>query len=347
MLLLPPRFVRIGFALTLTAAALPLTAAESQPARGWNRERAFEYLETRQQDWAAWKPAQKAGGACISCHTGLSYMLARRVIGESRPRPVERDLVEGVKTRLLNHPPMAMLKEPGVEAVLNLLTLALQRRSAAAALDAAEQVAMKRLWDTQIKEGGAQGSWQWFEYDLHPVESEHSAFYGATLAAMSLSAYPPQDAARHEALRGYLQREASKQPLHNRLALIAFNAALGKEDQRAVLKDLWAKQSSDGGWTTAALGPWAKHDDAPADSGSNSYATGFAAYAARQAGVACSDPNLRRALAWLTQRQDPASGAWHAVSMNNKYDAGSMQSKFMSDAASGFAAAALVSCPAE
>lgn len=306
----------------------------------WDRQKAVEYLETRQQQWAEWKPAKKAGGACVSCHTGLSYLLSRRVLAEGEPRPVERDLVQGVRTRLLNHPPKAMLQDEGAEAILNLLALSLQRRDRKAPPDEAERVALKRLWDAQIREGEARGGWTWFMHELHPVESEHSAFYAATLAELALSAYPKAEAERVALMRDYVARELPKQPLHNRLAWAAFTHA--KKD--AVLRDLWAAQSEDGGWTNAALGPWAKHEDAPADSGSNGYATAWAAYAARQAGASCTEPGMKRALDWLTQKQDRATGAWNAVSMNKPYPAGSMQSKFMTDMATGFAAAALLSC---
>jgi len=48
-----------------------------------------------------------------------------------------------------------------------------------------------------------------------------------------------------------------------------------------------------------------------------------------------------RALDWLRTHQDPGTGAWPAVSMNKIYPAGSMEEKFMQDAATAYAAAAL------
>jgi hypothetical protein len=44
---------------------------------------------------------------------------------------------------------------------------------------------------------------------------------------------------------------------------------------------------------------------------------------------------------WLKAHQDLQTGVWPAVSMNKKYPAGSMQEKFLQDAATAFAAAAL------
>ncbi len=124
---------------------------------------------------------------------------------------------------------------------------------------------------------------------------------------------------------------------------IAFSAKHDEESKSAVLKDLWAAQSSDGGWSTAALGPWPAREKKPAHSGANPYATAWAAFTAREAGVECSDAGLKRAIGWLAQHQDPATGAWNSVSMNKVHSKGSSTSKFMPDAATG-AAAVLIGC---
>ncbi|MBI4905765.1 MAG: hypothetical protein HY820_19180 [Acidobacteria bacterium] len=325
----------LGFAVVMS---MPLAGEE------WDRAKAFQYMEGRQQEWADWKPAQKPGGPCISCHTGLAYLLARRATGEQQPRPLEKQLVEGVQTRLLEHEPLTMFKNAGVESILNLLALSVQRRDKDAPLSKADEIAMKRLWETQLREGEESGAWTWFVLELHPFESEHSVFYGAALAEKALAAYPNNQLAGVEALRGYLRKEAAKQPLHNRLAWIAFSPSAGKSAKAAVLRDLWRVQAGDGGWTSASLGPWAKREKAPPDTGSNGYATAWAAYAARQAGAKCEEPGMKRALRWLRSNQDAASGAWKSVSLNKVYPEGSMQRGFMTDAATGYAAAALLGC---
>jgi hypothetical protein len=48
-----------------------------------------------------------------------------------------------------------------------------------------------------------------------------------------------------------------------------------------------------------------------------------------------------RAWEWLKSHQDRQSGAWPAVSMNKRYPDGSMQERFLRDAATAFAAMAL------
>ncbi len=55
-------------------------------------------------------------------------------------------------------------------------------------------------------------------------------------------------------------------------------------------------------------------------------------------------PGLKRAIGWLAKHQDPATGAWNSVSMNKVHPKGSMTSKFMTDAATGYAAAVLIGC---
>ncbi len=311
---------------------------------GWDRTKALQFLEARQQKWADWKPAQKHGGACISCHTGLPYLAARRALGEKQASAVERDLVQGVKARVLANPPIATLQEVGAEAVLNLLTLSTRRKSEKEPLEEVDQLALKRLWESQLKEGETKGYWTWINAELHPADSEHSNYYGAALSQLALSAYPVGADSGVVQHQNYMKREMEKQPLHHRLARIAFASKKDKDVRAVVLRDLWVAQSSDGGWSTAALGPWSKQEMAPPDSGSNAYATAWAAHTARESGVSCSDKRMKRALDWLEKNQDVETGAWNSVSMNKVYPEGSIQSKFMTDAATGYAVAALVGC---
>ncbi len=60
------------------------------------------------------------------------------------------------------------------------------------------------------------------------------------------------------------------------------------------------------------------------------------------AGVPRAHPQLVRALDWLRSHQDRESGYWAAESMNKQYEPGSMPVRFMRDAATSFAALALL-----
>jgi hypothetical protein len=112
--------------------------------------------------------------------------------------------------------------------------------------------------------------------------------------------------------------------------------------RKSLVDEVAGKQQADGGWTIESLGPWKAHAEAPPSTGSNSYATGYVAFALQKAGVARSNPTLVRALAWLRSHQDLQSGSWPAESMNKQYPPNSMQVRFMQDAASEFATLALL-----
>ncbi|MFN8061106.1 MAG: hypothetical protein U0Q12_18245 [Vicinamibacterales bacterium] len=313
-------------------------------ASGWDAPKAFEFLEARQRQWAAWPSARKAGGPCISCHSGLSYLLASREVGDATPRPAERDLVAGVVQRASATPPTSTLPDPGAEAVLNLLTLSLQRRASTARVSDAERAALATLWERQIRDGADKGSWTWVDAELDPFDAAHSSYFGTALAVLALSPYPEQPADRLAETTSYLRRRIDRQPLHHKLAYLAFTRPTDRTLTDSILDATWHAQSADGGWTTASMGPWLPHEGNPPDAGSNAYTTAWAAYALHRFGIACADRRLGRALDWLERRQDRGSGGWPAVSMNKVYPRGSIQEGFMTDAATGFAAAALVAC---
>jgi hypothetical protein len=177
------------------------------------------------------------------------------------------------------------------------------------------------------------------------MDTDYSNFYGAMLAERALSTYPSVNPEGRALLQDFMKRNLPKQPLHNKLAWIALRTDKQRDQATvtAILDKLWAKQWKDGGWTTAALGPWDPHPDAPADPGSHAYATTWAAFITRQSGVGCSVPQMKKALDWLAKHQDPETGSWRSPSMSKEYPRDSMPAKFMSDAATGFAAAALIS----
>src|SRR5438128_11231395 len=84
--------------------ALPAFCAD------WSPRLAADYLDSRQKAWFAW-PAANAGenGPCLSCHTGLTYLLARpalsRALGESAPTAYESGLLDALRRRLDKKPP--------------------------------------------------------------------------------------------------------------------------------------------------------------------------------------------------------------------------------------------------
>jgi squalene-hopene/tetraprenyl-beta-curcumene cyclase len=304
----------------------------------WNPKAAAQYLETRQKEWLSFAPAKAAGGPCVSCHTGLTYLIARpgieRVLGAQSK--YDEGLLNGLRTRLDGETPKPTPGK-GTESVIAALLLRDER-------------ALERMWALQIREGDLKGAWPWFNLKLDPWETADSAFFGASLAAIAVASADadyrtrPGAADRAADLQAYLLREAPAQPLHNRLALLwastTWSNLLSKQARRAILDDVLAKQQPSGAWTIDALGPWKKPLHNPASE--ENYATAWATFVLLKSGIKPSEPAVARALKWLAAHQDPSTGAWPATSMNKDYEPGSVPLHFMQDAATAFAFTALL-----
>ncbi len=333
-------------AVVLALIVLPAVCGD------WNSKLAADYLDSRQKQWLAWAPAMRSGSPCVSCHTGLTYLLARpalrHAVGETEPTQYESALLNSLRGRVAKTDPKELFpgsKEQkaaealGVEAIL-------------AALFLGSEQALDRMWSLQLKEGDSAGAWTWNEFNLDPWETPQSAFFGASLAAMATSqtskGYRERpDVSEHiAALTAYLRRAQSSQPLHNRVVLLwaasKDRSLVSDEVRKNILDEVWRAQASDGGWSLEGIGHWIKHSEAPPQPGSNSYATGLVAFALEQAGIDRSDRRLARALDWLRAQQNREAGYWAAESMNKPHTADSMPALFMRDAATAFAALALV-----
>ena len=318
----------------------------------WSPERAASYLDRRLEQWFAWKPAASADGPCVSCHTGMSYLMARpllrRRLGEPQPTPYERGLLDRLRASVGEKPESYL---QGVEVIF--AALFLSEQDARQPMSTATRRAFDQLWMLQATDGPSKGSWAWLSVDLDPWEHAESAYFGAALAALALGhagqAYADgRTVAPHaSALTAYLRAPPSaRRPQHDTLASLWASSRrrdlLLEPERRALVADVLSKQQPDGGWTLSSIGPWAAHPQKPPVSGSSSYATGYVTYVLQRAGVGHSEPRLARALSWLASRQDRDTGAWPEVSMNKRYPAGSMESFFMQDAATAFASMALI-----
>ncbi|MCU1236805.1 MAG: putative squalene-hopene cyclase [Candidatus Solibacter sp.] len=320
-------------AVCLFLCALPAVCAD------WNPKLAAEYLDARQKEWFEWPKANAGAKPCISCHTSVTYLMARpalrKALGESGPTAYESGLLKSLTDRVEKREPAAAASL-GVESVL-------------AALLVGSEQALDRMWALQIKEGDAKGSWHWFSLNDDPWEMPESNFYGATLAAMALAGAPaeyrerPAVKERAAELTAFLRSGQAGQPLHNRVMLLLASKkmpeVLTADARRSVVEALWQRQQADGGWTMASLGPFKVQEGAPRQEGSNGYATALVAYVMGQ--TEPGNPKLKKAQGWLRTHQNEA-GYWAAVSMNKVYPAGSMESKFMNDAATAFATMALL-----
>ncbi len=352
--------------MSIRLAALVTLAVAPAFCADWNARLAEQYMDARQKEWIAWPMAMHSGVACVSCHTGLPYLLSRpalrQALGEKTgPTLYESVLVASMRATVIRtdaNDLFAGLKGViidqvyGAQVVLSSLVLAMDD-APRGKLSPEGEKAFDRMWSLQVKSGADKGAWLWSDFDLDPWETKDSAFYGAALGALATGLAPADYQARPEirenvaALTAYLRENQKTQPLHNRLFLLWASSKLRdllpSADKQAILDELWRKQEADGGWSIQSLGQWKQRDAAPAaaSTASNSYATALVAFATEQAGVQTSQASLSKALAWLRSHQN-TQGYWAAESMNHKHDAGTVPEKFMSDAATGYATAALL-----
>jgi len=276
----------------------------------------------------------------------MTYLLARpalrRRLKESQPTMYEVGLLDRLRAKVGEKPPAAL---QSVEAIFSAMFLS--REDAMKPMSAHSQKAFDQLWTLQSTEGPGKGGWRWYAANLDPWENAESGRFGAALAFLAVTQTPsayysaPEVRERINALRSYLIVPGVR--LHDRLALLLAPALnLDHRFKSGIMGIVLDRQQADGGWTIESLGPWMAHPDAPPASGSNAYATAFTTVALLRGGVPASDPKLAKALSWLQSHQDPATGAWSAMSMNKRYPDESMESRFMQDAATSFAALALI-----
>jgi squalene-hopene/tetraprenyl-beta-curcumene cyclase len=345
----------VGVALAVFAGIGSISAF----CADWNKQRAADYLDSRQKAWFEWRATKKdPGGPCLSCHTGLTYLQARpalrMALQEKTPSAYETGLREAIRNRLDHEKPGRMfpsfVKEPlatqaaAVESVVSAYALAIGSGSIESALD--------RMLLTQSKEGNSRGGWQWFQLGESPWEAAESGFFGASLAAKALDLAPAAyrerpDVREHIAgLESYLKREFDSQPLHHRLFLLWASSGIGNAvplaARQQTIDEALRKQKQDGSWTIESLGPWKSHANASDSAEGDSYATSIATLALQRIKTNRSDSAIRRGIAWLRSRQDPATGAWLAKSMNKKYPPDSMEAQFMTEAATAYAVMALL-----
>jgi squalene-hopene/tetraprenyl-beta-curcumene cyclase len=338
--------------MTRAASALMLLLPTLGCAADWSPQLAAQYLDGRQKQWFAWPRALSADGACVSCHTGLPYLLARpalrRKLGEAEPTVYEKGLLDRLRTKAGAKPAGSL---QAVEVIFTALFLA-QDQPQKGELSPTAKQAFDQLWSMQSRDGESKGGWRWYNASLDPWEAPVSPFFGTALAALAAGAAPatyrdqPEVRPHVAALNEFLRNEQTKQPMHNRAALLwastRLPGLLSSSERQSLIEDILRSQQPDGGWTMESLGPWMAHPGAPSSSGSSGYPTGYVAFVLQRAGVASTNPSLGRALTWLKTHQDRTSGAWPAVSLNKVYPADSMEVHFMEDAATGFAATALI-----
>lgn len=331
----------------------------------WNQASAAHYLDYRQTWWQGWSGSQRDHKTvCVSCHTVLPYAFSRSSLrgslGEDALSAPERVMLNNVLRRVTMwnqvepfyasgaSSPTKTPESRGTEAVLNALILSIYDARNHHLADIT-RTAFDNAWALQIKSGPQAGAWDWLNFHLSPWESNESQYYGAALAALAVGTAPddyrndPRIQGNLRLLRDYLCRDYANQPLIDKIYLLWASAKLPgllDDSQRsALVATILSKQQADGGWSLSALGTWKRFDRTPLETRSDGYATGLTVLALEQAGLA--RPATKKGLAWLEQNQSRDEGKWAAWSVNLKRDPKSDIGRFMSDAATGYAVAAL------
>jgi hypothetical protein len=368
------RIVRLVFgSVALGLMAAPAFAGDPEdPAR---IRRAMAYLDGRQDEWAQFSKAQRGEGAdktaCVSCHSGLGYVLARpglRAFGPSPAvSPPEQRILAAAHLRVehrseLDSPRFELMydfedrkkvESRSTEAVLNALILA--REDAAQSRtkpSEATKSALADLWASQTTEGKASGAWDWLNFGLEPWEASGSPAFGASLAAIAVGTAPGylRESLDEKATRGlgllkdYLRRRFPDESLYNRLWILEASSRveglLSAEQKQAVIDQLLAVRRDDGGWSLATLGVFQRGDGTPQPQKSDGHATGLIVDAMLRAGVPVTRPEVAQGLAWLRTHQQE-DGSWTGWSLNKERDPKTFVGKFMTDSSTAMAAMAL------
>ena len=239
----------------------------------------------------------------------------------------------------------------GVETIFRAMFLSREplssRADAAQTMSAHSQKAFDQLWALQKARGRRKADGDGTRRISIPGRTPSPAAWRiarrrcahANASRVSQTAKVREQAA---ALNAYLMDSIDSRRLHDRLALLLAGSFIPDSLRQSITADALSAQQADGGWTIESLGPL---------DGARRCATGnrqptptrrrSPPFALLRGGVARINQDLQ-ATAWLQSHQDPQPGAWSAMSMNKRYPDGSMESRFMQDAATAFASLALI-----
>ena len=362
-----------AFALNVAACS---QGKPSSASVAWDPKAAAAYLDRRMEWWMSWKnSARDHGTFCFSCHTAVTYALARpalrATLAESGVASPERRLMEDVRRRVelweKTEPfytdqyvgPGKSSESRGTEAVLSALMLSWDD-AARGQLSNDTVSAFAHMWAEQHAGGEAAGSWPWLDFDLAPWEDGDAGYYGAALAALAVGVAPEDYRARAEIqdhlqqLRMYLLRNYSAQSLHHRLIVLwastRLSGLLDAGQRESLVNEVLAAQNSDGGWSLSALMTKShKRNALITNSASDGYATGLVTLVLEQAAMPGTAAEIKRGSSWLVSNQLGhggswirwQGGSWGSRSLNKWRNPWSNIGRFMSDAATAYAVLAL------
>jgi squalene-hopene/tetraprenyl-beta-curcumene cyclase len=277
----------------------------------------------------------------------MPYMMARPALGGvlTPPDDVRRFYEEVVAGKREAMPDYECRDLGGSIAIGVAAAMAMNDSATTGKLHPLTRQALERMWTLQRADGG----WDWPFRDTPPLKID--AHYGVTLAAIAAGMAPEgysKSPAAQQGLAGIRRFLAATRPasLHQRAMLAWASTCVGDlladQARSAILSQLADAQRADGGWSLASFvdntcdPPLAQSEraiQAKAAKGygsqflvyvgrdgayqssldSDGYATGFAVYVLRQAGVPAGDARVQRGIGWLKTHQRQ-SGRWFTPS---------------------------------
>ncbi len=344
-------WMRLSLSVVLLLGTVSLSAAVAAE-KTWDRVAAARYLDERASLWMERsRPRQKLEQACVSCHTGMPYLISRASIDGSLPDPALEFFadvearVTGWKDARVWYEASRGAEKPdqsrGTESVLNALVLSLRDQRAPGALSGEAKLALAHMWAEQKDDG----KWSWLHFGLAPWESDGSEFWGASLAIVAAMAQreevtPPADglARLRRYLRGGLSGETN---LHNRLSLLwaasVWDGLLSESEVSRLAGEVLEQQRADGGFRLVDLAPWPSKDGSAPHQESDGYATAFSTFVLQQLDEARYATAIARGVSWLQQNQE-ADGRWETLSPNRDRSKEEAFTRLLaSDAATAFA----------
>lgn len=311
----------------------PAPNRANEPIAPFSAQKAAQFLDSASLHW------QKTN-QCFTCHTNYAYLIARPYLGKDAPalRQVREFAESLIQERWKTKGPRW-----DAEVVATGSILAINDAATTGKLHPLTRKALDQMWTLQRPDGG----WNWLKCEWPPMESDDH--YGATLAAVGIGMAPdnyaetPAAQAGMTKLKKYFADHPPKFP-HHRGMLLWANARVTDlvsiTDKKKWIDELLSLQKADGGWNSATLGTWKRHDGTDQDTEtSDGYATGFVVFVLRKTGLPADHRQIQQGVRWLKTHQRD-SGRWFARSLfkDNKH--------YLSHAASAFAVMALAECNA-
>jgi squalene-hopene/tetraprenyl-beta-curcumene cyclase len=365
---LPLSLLLLGFAL-----AARVEAGHAVTPAAWDAAGAAHYLDTRMAWWRGWPKAQRDHGTvCVSCHTALPVALARpalrRELGKPDISDAERQMLGDVAKRVWmwkEVEPFYTDQKVGlpkssesrsVEAVLNALILVSRDTGGLGGsgghLGPDTRQAFANMWPLQMQVGDLKGGFPWLTFKLEPWASVTATYWGATLAALAVARAPDDYAASPDiqdhvaALRVYLRGGMASQSLFTRALILSadsdLHGVIEPAQRQAVIDELFKVQGADGGWSLTRLSSWQRIDGSKIEDVGDGMATALITLILEDAGVPIGAPPIKAARRWLAAHQDRATGSMPAKSINKDRDPKADAYLFMTDAATGYAALAMM-----